>query len=87
MYETKKRTIAKMITFKVATVINALVWNEIFGMTFWKALPAALCMNATGLGIYYLKERVWNQISWGKNGASETGNHGSSERQLGPTEF
>lgn len=58
---------AKMVTFKIATVINALVWNALFGMAFWKAFPAAMCMNATGLLIYYVKERAWNTIQWGKH--------------------
>jgi uncharacterized membrane protein len=73
MYETKQRTVVKMVTFKVATIMNSLVWTAIFGLPFWTALPAALCMNLTGMALYYVKERIWNRIKWGRQ--HENGNN------------
>jgi len=62
--ETKKRTIWKAISWRVVALFNswivlALSFTQ---SSFWNALV----MNIIGFVLYFIFERVWNKISYGR---------------------
>ena len=62
--ESKKRTISKTISWRIVAILNSfLVLSiEVTENNFLNALY----MNITGFCVYYLFERIWNRIQWGK---------------------
>tara|TARA_Y100000741_G_scaffold207861_1_gene158236 strand:+ start:1943 stop:2143 length:201 start_codon:yes stop_codon:yes gene_type:complete len=62
--ESKKRTISKTISWRIVAILNSfLVLSiEVTEDNFLNALY----MNITGFCVYYLFERIWNRIQWGK---------------------
>lgn len=62
--ETKKRTITKVITWRIIATLNSYLILILFVATgnIWKAI----LMNISGFFIFYVFERVWNRINWGK---------------------
>lgn len=62
--ETKKRTITKAITWRVVAVLNSYLTLIIFSATgdFGKSL----LMNISGFFAFYIFERIWNAVGWGK---------------------
>ena len=62
--ETKKRTIWKAISWRVVALFNswivlALSFTQ---SSFWNALV----MNIIGFVLYFIFERIWNKISYGR---------------------
>ena len=62
--ETRRRSILKTIIWRMIAILNSYV--ILVSATTDDALLNALFMNLTGFIIYYLYERVSNQISYGK---------------------
>lgn len=62
--ETKKRTIFKSISWRMVAVINS--WTILsFGLVtsnFWNAI----IMNVTGFLLFYIFERIWSKIDFGR---------------------
>ena len=64
--ENMKRSIMKALTFRTIVIAtNAFV---VFGITkrFDLTLGVVVASNALNTVIYFLHERLWNQIHWGK---------------------
>lgn len=62
--ETKKRTIWKAISWRVVALFNswivlALAFTQ---SSFWNAVV----MNVIGFILYFIFERVWNKIKYGR---------------------
>jgi uncharacterized membrane protein len=62
--ETKKRSIFKSISWRVVAVINSwtILSLMITNSNFWNAI----IMNITGFIFFYIFERAWNNINFGK---------------------
>jgi len=63
--ETKKRTISKSITWRMVAIVNSwivLVSIQEPSSNFTKALV----MNITGFLVFYIFERVWSKIKYGR---------------------
>lgn len=62
--ETKKRSIFKSISWRMVAVINS--WTVLsFGLVtsnFWNAI----IMNVTGFLLFYIFERIWSKIDFGR---------------------
>ena len=62
--ETKTRSVLKSASWRLVAIINSFLI-----LTFsWSKnnLTNALLMNLTGFIIYYLFERIWTKIKYGK---------------------
>ena len=62
--ETKKRSVFKSISWRLVAIVNSwtilsLVLTE---SNFWNAI----IMNITGFFLFYIFERIWNKIKYGK---------------------
>jgi len=62
--ETKKRSITKVISWRVIAIINSFIILWAFPDS--KNMTLALLMNGTGLVLLYIFERIFNKIQWGK---------------------
>ena len=62
--ETKKRTLFKTISWRVVAVINS--WTVLsfglVGSNFWNAI----IMNVSGFIFFYVFERIWSKINYGR---------------------
>lgn len=63
--ETKKRSIFKAISWRVVAVINS--WTVLSLMITESNFGNALIMNISGFIFFYIFERIWNNIKYGKN--------------------
>jgi uncharacterized membrane protein len=62
--ETKKRTIYKTASWRIVAILNSFLV-----LTFsWTTdnLVNALLMNATGFAVFYIFERIWTKIKYGR---------------------
>jgi len=64
--EKRIRSFIKSITWRVLAVINGFLIAYVFLNDFSKSLIIAVVGNITGFVLYYIHERIWNIIKWGK---------------------
>jgi hypothetical protein len=62
--ETKVRTLTKTITWRVVAVLNSYITLVVFSSS--GDLYKAILMNISGFFAFYIFERIWNDIKWGK---------------------
>ena len=63
--ETKKRTLFKSITWRMVAVINSWVILTMVQDPH-SNFTKALVMNITGFLVFYLFERIWSKIKYGR---------------------
>mgnify|MGYP003326783185 CR=1 FL=1 len=66
MKETKKRSLFKTIAWRVVATLNSFLVLLYFSGKVESNLGLAIIMNITGFFVYYIYERIWNHIKWGK---------------------
>lgn len=62
--ETKKRSWTKTVLWRLIATMNS--FTILLAALTDSPLMNAVYMNITGLFVYYVYERMWNRISWGK---------------------
>lgn len=62
--ETKKRTIIKTFSWRLVAILNSFLVLTV-NLTDNNFLNA-LYMNITGFIMYYVFERIWNKIKYGR---------------------
>ena len=62
--ESKKRSLYKTISWRLVAIINS--WVTLSVVDIESNLWMALFMNFTGLILFYIYERVWNNVNYGK---------------------
>lgn len=65
-HETKTRTVAKMILWRV--IATSITWGTVYSFTgtFLESSKITLIAALIGMTAYYVHERVWNGVNWGK---------------------
>lgn len=65
-YEKSKRSLVKTITFRI--VVTTADFFVIYWLTGkWEAAaPLVILTNLDSTVLYFLHERIWNKIHWGK---------------------
>ena len=66
MNETKKRSLAKTISWRLTGSGATFLIAWFITGNLMMAGPIALVQLVTNTILYYLHERVWNKIGWGK---------------------
>tara|TARA_B100000780_G_C20978615_1_gene390952 strand:- start:503 stop:712 length:210 start_codon:yes stop_codon:yes gene_type:complete len=64
--ETKKRTLIKTVTWRIFAVLNSFLILT-FNITDDNFLNA-IYMNITGFCVFFLFERIWSKINYGRYG-------------------
>ncbi len=62
--ETRARSLTKTVSWRCCAVLNSFTILTV--TTTSRPLTNAIAMNITGFFVFYLFERFWNQIDWGR---------------------
>lgn len=73
MIETKKRTITRMITYRITAWIFTIFWTWFFIGNIVKSTGFATLLHALLSIDYYIHERIWLKIKWGLNKKDNNG--------------
>ena len=68
--ETPARSLTKTVSWRCCAILNSfivLTWS-----TTSRPIVNAVAMNITGFFVFYLFERIWNRIQWGRISGSMT---------------
>jgi adenylylsulfate kinase len=65
-YEGHGRSLTKAITFRLCILASDLSIILFITHKFDQAIGLILLTNLASTAIYFIHERVWNQIHWGK---------------------
>jgi uncharacterized membrane protein len=65
MNETRKRSIAKSILWRIICIIVSIVTSFFLTGNFDVAVAIGTVYNAVTMVLYYFHERLWDRISWG----------------------
>lgn len=63
--ETKKRTLFKSITWRMVAILNSWLVLAVVADPH-SNFTKALIMNITGFMVFYLFERIWSKIKYGR---------------------
>lgn len=66
MYETKIRSFLKSIIWRIIATINGILGAYLFTHNILESVKIGIFANFTGFILYYLHERFWNKIKWGR---------------------
>ena len=66
MSETKKRTIVRMLTYRLTAWLFTLFWTYIFTGNLTNSAGFATALHILLSVDYYIHERIWLKIKWGK---------------------
>ena len=65
MIETKKRTITRMITYRVTAWLFTILWTYLFTKNVATSTGFATLLHILLSIDYYIHERIWLKIKWG----------------------
>jgi len=64
--ETKKRTVARMITYRISAWLFTIIWTYLFTKNITNAAGFATILHVLLSIDYYIHERIWLKIKWGR---------------------
>ena len=64
--EEHKRTAAKAISWRIIATLTTMTIVFLFTRKFILTLEVGAAEVISKMSFYYLHERIWNKISWGK---------------------
>jgi len=64
--ETKSRSLSKTIIWRVIAML--ITWGTIYAFTgkLSESIKITIVAALIGMAAYYIHERIWNRINWGK---------------------
>ncbi len=65
-YEKTGRSLAKSISFRIIVVISDIIIVYSLTHRYDFTIGAVILTNLSSSVLYFLHERVWNNIHWGK---------------------
>ena len=66
MKETNKRSLAKTIVYRGLSLAICTVITYLFGLGWGEAFKISFVTFLASTLLYYVHERVWNKVNWGK---------------------
>ncbi len=66
IYETKLRSLVKTVIYRVWVLVTTYVMLIVTGQSLESALAPTLIINAVWMTSFYLYDRLWARISWGR---------------------
>ena len=64
--ETKKRTVVRMLTYRLTAWLFTILWTYMFTGNIGNAFGFATLLHILLSIDYYIHERIWLKIKWGK---------------------
>jgi len=65
-YDTKTRSVAKTVTWRIWSFFVLYAIGMILGLQSTAAVEWSIVTNILFLVVHYVHERVWNLVQWGK---------------------
>lgn len=65
-YETHKRSVVKSVVFRVVVVISDTTVIYLLTHKIGETAGLTIATNLSSMTLYYLYERAWNRIDWGR---------------------
>jgi len=66
IYETRVRSLVKTIIYRVWVLITTFLMLVITGQTLESAVIPTLAINAIWMTSFYVYDRIWARITWGR---------------------
>lgn len=66
MTETKKRTVVRMLTYRLTAWLFTILWTYLFTGDISSATGFATVLHILLSVDYYIHERIWLRIKWGR---------------------
>ncbi len=64
--EAKRRSLAKAISWRLVAVLVLGLVSYLFTGNWYETAFITLVYNAVQVGVYYVHERMWDLLSWGR---------------------
>jgi uncharacterized membrane protein len=68
MKDSHRRTLVKTVIYRGWVIISTYVMLLLTGQSWDQAIVPTVIMNMVWMTSYYLYERIWNKIEWGRHG-------------------
>ncbi|MBN2604116.1 MAG: DUF2061 domain-containing protein [Candidatus Thermoplasmatota archaeon] len=72
MFDSKKRSIVKSVTWRVICIIVSIVTAYLLTGKIDVSVAIGTTYNAITMILYYFHERFWNKLKWGKQKNTRT---------------
>ena len=66
MIETHQRTLARMVSYRITAWLFTIFWTWLFTEDISSATTFATALHILLSIDYYIHERIWLRIKWGK---------------------
>lgn len=66
IYETRTRSLVKTVIYRVWVLCTTYIMLLVTGQTLESALIPTLVINAVWMTSFYVYDRIWARISWGR---------------------
>lgn len=66
IYETRTRSLVKTVIYRVWVLVTTYCMLLVTGQSFSDALVPTLVINAVWMTSFYLYDRIWARIAWGR---------------------
>lgn len=66
MGETKTRTLVRSITYRIVAVLATILFTYLYTGDVAKSTGFALVLHFVLSLIFYIHERIWLRVSWGR---------------------
>ena len=66
MQETHKRTVVRMITYRLTAWLFTIMWTYLFTGDLGSATGFATVLHILLSVDYYIHERIWLKVKWGR---------------------
>ena len=65
--DTRKRSVAKTVTWRVAAALITIIALGLITGEWSFAAGAGIVINVIKVAVYYVHERAWNIVQWGRS--------------------
>ena len=66
IYETRTRSLVKTVVYRIWVLITTYAMLLITGQSLQSALVPTLVINAVWMTSFYIYDRIWARIRWGR---------------------
>jgi uncharacterized membrane protein len=66
IYETRTRSLVKTVIYRIWVLITTYIMLLVTGQSMSDALIPTLIINAVWMTSFYVYDRIWARITWGR---------------------
>jgi uncharacterized membrane protein len=65
--DSPKRSLVKTLTWRVIAILITMIAVYLYSKDMRESIVVSLMANGVKMGLYYLHERLWNHIHFGRS--------------------